>query len=446
MPPNYATLCRVLAHALISGHPALDETKRRLSEALGAEWRWVNSLSARYLAAFAGRTRPRHREVVQFVGEDKAIRSAYARHRHELRVQNWVTRPQQMLPVAAAAHWNVPTIESAAELAKWLGISFAELQWFADLKGMESKRDAQRLRQYVYRVLVKRTGRVRLIEAPKPRLKTIQRQILTGILNGVPTHPAVHGFVAGRSIKSFASPHIGRHVVLRMDLQDFFPCITGRRVQALFRTMGYPESVADLLGGLCSNAAPRDAWHTNDITINSVHLREARALYARVHLPQGAPTSPALANLCAYRVDCRLSGLAQAAGARYTRYADDLAFSGGEEFSRCAERFSIHAAAILLEEGFAAHHRKTRVMRRGVRQYLAGIVANERLNVVRTDFDVLKATLTNCVRHGPESQNREGHSDFRAHLQGRVSFVEMINPAKAVRLRETFEQIRWADA
>jgi hypothetical protein len=166
-------------------------------------------------------------------------------------------------------------------------------------------------------------------------------------------------------------------------------------------------------------------------------------LYSRSHLPQGAPTSPALANLFAYRVDCRLSGLAQAVGVTYTRYADDLAFSGGEALDRRVERFATHVATILMEEGFTVHHRKTRIMRQGVRQYLAGLVANERVNVVRADFDRLKATLTNCVRLGPESQNREAHPRFRAHLEGRVGFVEMVNPEKGRRLRAILDQIEW---
>jgi hypothetical protein len=154
-------------------------------------------------------------------------------------------------------------------------------------------------------------------------------------------------------------------------------------------------------------------------------------------------TSPALANICTYRIDCRLSGLAQAAGAAYTRYADDLAFSGDESFEKCVERFSAHAAAILLEEGFSVQYRKTRIMRQGVRQYLAGLVANQRVNVVRADFDRLKATLHNCVRYGPLSQNREAHPCFRSHLEGRVGFVETVNPEKGRRLRRILEHIQW---
>jgi hypothetical protein len=164
-------------------------------------------------------------------------------------------------------------------------------------------------------------------------------------------------------------------------------------------------------------------------------------LYARPHLPQGAPTSPALANLCTYRLDCRLAGLAKAAGAKYTRYADDLAFSGSDAFEAGVKRFATHVAAILQEEGFEAHHRKTRIMRQGIRQRLAGIVANHHPNIIRKDFDRLKAILTNCVRSGPEMQNRNAHSDFRSHLEGRISFVEMINPKKGKRLRKIFEQI-----
>jgi RNA-directed DNA polymerase len=240
---------------------------------------------------------------------------------------------------------------------------------------------------------------------------------------------------------TFAAPHVRRHVVLSMDLENFFPAFPAARVQAVFRTLGYPEQVADRLGGICSNVVPRSLWNDRPAGIDSENWREARELYARPHLPQGAPTSPAIANITAFRLDCRLSGLARSAGAVYTRYADDLAFSGGEEFSRIIERFSVHAAAIALEEGFDVNHHKTRIMRRGVRQNLAGIVVNEQISLRRRDLEILEATLINCARFGPDSQNREGLADFRAHLQGRIGFVEMVSHAKAQRLREVFDTI-----
>lgn len=273
----------------------------------------------------------------------------------------------------------------------------------------------------------KRSGGHRLIEAPKPNLKAIQRHILDGILAAIPAHPCAHGFLPRRSITTFAAPHSGQHTVLRMDLEDFFPSISRARVQGLFRNIGYPERVADLLGGLCTNITPRRIL--------------AEMNYP--HLPQGAPASPATANLCAFRADCRLAGLAKSAGATYTRYGDDLAFSGGAEFARGARRFAVHAAAILLEEGFAVNHRKTRIMRAGVRQKIAGLVVNDRVNVPRQDFDELKAILTNCARLGPASQNRDGHRDFRARLLGRISFVAMVNPARGAKLCAIFDRIEW---
>jgi len=441
--PN-RSLLTALARAFLAGEPAVKQVIARASRTLGKPWRWLRPVAQRYIEAYAGRTRPRHRDVVRFLLQNPGFHRAGSKYLHQLSVQQWLTEPQQMQPVAPARSWAVPAIESAAALADWLLLNPGELEWFADLRGLGYKRkDRPKLRHYHYRILAKRSWSIRLIEAPKPRLKKLQRQILTGILNRIPPHSAAHGFRKGRSIQTFAAPHVGQRVVLRMDLKDFFPSISGARIQTFFRTVGYPESVADRLGGICTNAAPRDAWNQPALDADPRQVREARALYSGPHLPQGAPTSPALANLCAYRVDCRLAGLAKSVGAEYTRYADDLAFSGGEAFERCVERFSTHVAAILHEEGFTVHHRKTRIMRQGVRQHLAGLVVNRRVNVIRADFDLLKATLTNCVRQGPESQNRDAHPRFRSHLDGRVGFVESINPAKGKRLRTIFDRILW---
>jgi retron-type reverse transcriptase len=438
-PSFYSTLAR----SILAGEPAADAVAVRMRRTLGENWRWIGNLAERYTRVFGGKTKPRHRNVIEFLRADDGLNYAKYKYRDKLRIAEWVTGTARMQPVHAARTWAVPRIESVGELAAWLNVSDIELEWFADLKRMNARAKSGVLQHYNYRVLAKKSGNIRLIEASKEKLRQLQRVILREILEQIPSHTAAHGFVKGRSIKSFAGPHVGRRAVLRMDLRDFFPSISGPRAQALFRTAGYPDAVADRLGAICTNAAPRGMWKTLGSGLDPLAMAEARALYAWPHLPQGAPTSPALANICFWRADCRLSGLADAVGATYTRYADDLAFSGDEEFERCVERFALRSAAILHEEGFQVHHRKTRVMRQGVRQYLAGIVTNERLNVVRADFDRLKAILTNCVRHGAESQNREGHAAFRQHLDGRVGFVEMVNPTKGARLRMLYEKIEW---
>jgi retron-type reverse transcriptase len=440
--PN-PSLVAALAECFSAGHPAVDEMVALASRTLGRPWRWLRPLARRYVARFDAQARPRRKEVVQFLLRDELFADAGRKYARELRVEKWIAaEPPSMQPVEAAAQWDIPAITTIGELAQWCGLEPGELQWLADLRGLARKGDA-RLGHYHYQAAIKRSGAIRLIEAPKQRLKAVQRRILEQILDRIPAHPAAHGFVRGRSIRTFVAPHVGKRVVLRMDVQDFFPTFSAARIRAFFRTAGYPESVADLLGGLCTNAVPGSAWKHLPLDITADQLWQVQTLYQRPHLPQGAPTSPALANTCAWRIDSRLTGLAAEAGAKYTRYADDLAFSGGNEFESRVERFSLHVAAILLEEGFRAHHRKTRIMLQGVRQYLTGLVANQRVNVVRADFDRLKAIIHNSVRLGPASQNREGHPDFRAHLGGRLSFVEMINPERGARLRRTFEQIRW---
>lgn len=415
------------------------------SQTLGKRWRWIRPVARRYLETFGDRTRPRLREVERFLVDDPSFQRALEKRADALQITGWTNTEPRMRPAAAAKNWRILEILSERDLASWLHVRENELEWFADLKNLGAKVADARLQNYHYRLLAKNGASVRLIEAPKDRLKTMQRRILSGILEQVPTHSAAHGFVKGRSIKTFAAPHVGRHTVLRMDLKDFFPTLGRAQIQAFFRTAGYPERVADLLGGLCTNTTPRSVWREIDSKTQPFVAFEAQQLYGRPHLPQGAPTSPTLANLCMFRVDCRLSGLARAAGAAYTRYADDLAFSGSEEFGKSVGRFAPHVAVILQEEGFAVNHRKTRVMRRGVRQYLAGVVTNERINVVRADFDRLKAILTNCVHHGPQTQNRERHPAFRAHLEGRIAFVEMLNAQKGARLRGIFEKIQWND-
>jgi len=421
----------------------LDAIHARAVRTLGRRWLWLRPLVERYVERFSQGARPRHRDVVRFLLDDAGFGRVRKKYHAEIHVAEWIAEPSRMQPVEAAKLWKLPAIETLGDLADWLCLSPDELEWFADLKGLGNKLHNPKLQHYHYRMLPKRSGGIRLTEAPKPWLKELQRRILSGILDRVPVHAAVHGFVKGRSVATFAGPHVGKNVLLRLDFQDFFPAFPAARVQALFRTFGYPEPVADRLGGIATNAVPWDFWQRRPAEMDAEQWTASRVLYSRPHLPQGAPTSPALANRVAYRLDCRLSGLARSAGAVYTRYADDVAFSGDGEFERGVERFASHAAAIAMEEGFAVNHHKTRIMRRGVRQQLAGVVVNEKLNLRRRDLELLEAILTNCVRLGPEAQNRAGVLDFRAHLEGRVGFVEMIASEKGKLLRSLFQEIQW---
>src|SRR5262249_21143528 len=149
------------------------------------------------------------------------------------------------------------------------------------------------------------------------------------------------------------------------------------------------------------------------------------------------------ANLVAFPLDRRLGAAAEAAGATYTRYADDLAFSGDRAFERSAHRFAPLVAAIAAQEGFRVNARKTRFARPATRQVLAGVVVNDKPNLRRAELDLLEAILTNCARRGPSTQNRAGVPSFREHLAGRIAWVHAVNPARAAELRTIFEAIDW---
>jgi RNA-directed DNA polymerase len=320
--------------------------------------------------------------------------------------------------VEALARRGLPVMHTAGDLAEQIGVELGALRWLT-----YHRRGAAVVHYHRYEI-AKKTGGVRSISAPKPALAWAQRWVLDSILRRLEPEPQAHGFVPGRSIVSNAAPHAGKAVVINLDLKDFFPSITFRRVKGLFGALGYGEHLATLLALLCTEP-PRVPAVLDGKTY---HV----ALGGRV-LPQGACTSPAITNALCRRLDRRLDGLARRHGFSYTRYADDLTFSG--DAPRAVGRLVRSVRAIVAAEGLTEHPRKTRVMRRGGRQEVTGLTVNDRPALARTELRTLRAILHNAARSGLESQNREGRPDFAAYLRGRVEFACMVDPIRAPQLR-----------
>ncbi len=342
--------------------------------------------------------------------------------------------------------WPIARIESVPALAEMLELSDGQLAWLADVRSLERSVRDERLRNYRYAITRRSSGLPRVIEAPKARLKEIQRWVLHEILDHVPAHQAAHGFTRRRSVVSNAALHTGRPAVLRLDLKDFFASVTAARVFGLFHTLGYSHAVAHALTGLCTNTIPQTVWQqvprSTDPRLVQPRFWLSRQL-ATPHLPQGAPTSPALANLAAFRLDRRLAGLADSLELRYSRYADDLTFSGTTHRLTRGSRLAELVAAIAREEGFVLNRDKSELRTQAARQRVCGVVVNRHPNISRRDYDRLKAIINNAARHGPEGQNRTAVVEFEAHLRGRIAWVASVNPKRAEKLEARFAAIRW---
>lgn len=429
-----------IADVLLAGEWRLDPMTERVRGALERPGRWVDQLAQAAYRAYPQAPRDAPRELARFLLLGPPLPQVAAA---ALAAGRPIPAVNTRTPVPVSvvrAPWPTPRWDTVDDLARHLGLTGGELAWFADTR-VYGVRSEHRLRHYRYRLLAKPAGGVRVIESPKWRLRELQRRLLHEAIVAIPAHDAAHGFRPARSVLTFAEPHTGRQVLLRMDLANFFAAVTAGRIFGIARTAGWPEPVAHVLAGLVTTVTPVDVRAQLRGRGDSA-ARLASALRTP-HLPAGAPTSPALANLAAYRLDGRLAGLSASAGAAYTRYADDLAFSGGRDFADRVGGFARVVARIAIEEGFVLNAAKTRIAPRSGRQRLTGVVVNAHPNVARADFDRLKALLHNAVHSGPASQNLDGHADFRAHLAGRVGWVEQVNPAKGARLRRVFDRIDW---
>ncbi len=315
---------------------------------------------------------------------------------------------------------GLPVFETAQEIATAVGISVPELRFLGYSRSTARTTHYRRFR------LAKKSGGTRLISAPLPRLKRMQRWLLDHVLDKVASHDAAHGFRAGRSIVSNAQGHVGARVVVNVDLKDFFPTVTFPRIRGVFRSLGYGEFAATLFALIASEP------DTTRVELDAVayHVAEGPR-----RLPQGAPTSPAITNLLCRRLDRRLHHAAKKLGYVYTRYADDLTFSEplvralGARDDRVGQLLA-QVRFVVAAEGFVVHEGKTRVLRRGRQQEVTGVVVNDKLGVDRATLRRFRAFLHALEKDGPAGKHwGEGHDVFASAL-GFANYVSMVDAAK----------------
>ncbi|UXV22130.1 reverse transcriptase family protein [Pseudomonas fluorescens] len=219
----------------------------------------------------------------------------------------------------------------------------------------------------------KRSGGLRTIQAPYPSLLMCQNWIYKNILINKPVHTVAHGFVPGRSIFSNASAHLNSKCLMKMDLKDFFPSIRINWVINFFKSIGYADNVSFYLAALCCSDG---------------------------RLVQGSSTSPFLTNILLVGLDERLSLLAKAYGLKFTRYADDLTFSG----DYIPHKLIGIITEVVADYGLEVNDKKTRLQTNSNQKIVTGLsVAGSVLAVPRKFKRELKAHLHYIRRYGFDS-------------------------------------------
>ncbi|MDD5598630.1 MAG: reverse transcriptase family protein [Victivallaceae bacterium] len=263
---------------------------------------------------------------------------------------------------------------------------------------------------YIINKIPKRDGSLRMIAEPEPALKRQQKRILRWLeQRGIKAGKYAHGFVPGRSIATHAACHVGKRVIVKVDIHDFFGNTTEYMLRQALRDEKLPTETIDEILHLC--------------------------LLNRV-LPQGAPTSPLLSNLALKRTDGRLAGLAEKYDATYSRYADDLCFSSNNPL---LNQILPAVDRIIRESSYQLNRAKTRVIRRSKRQIITGCVVNRELGVPRELRRNLRAQLHNLK----QGLIRSGSLDEEALLQakGMSSYFHAVKPALAIRFRQSIKEI-----
>lgn len=267
--------------------------------------------------------------------------------------------------------------------------------------------------------LPKKDGGSRLISRPCKPLANAQRWIQMNVLNLLGRTPHAHGYSEGRSIATFAVQHVDKKVVLKLDLKEFFPSISYRRVRALFAGLGYSTEISAVFAMLCTEPSTEGCRR------------------AFRQLPQGACTSPALVNLACRRLDHRLGRLGQGYGFVYGRYGDDLSFSGDLD----PGDLLLRARRIIRSVGFEENEKKAAVMHAGQQQQLVGVVVNYRPRIDKEELRRLRAILHNAQKLGLESQNYDGRPNFVDYLEGKISWISMIDPVRGDALRAALDKV-----
>ena len=323
---------------------------------------------------------------------------------------------------AQRARLGLPVLVTPGDVAAAIGIGAPELTWLCYHRGASSVDHYHRFQ------IPKKRGGTRNVSSPKTKLRRAQSWLLENVLAPLPIHDAATAFVAGANVVENANRHMGRAIVVRIDLKDFFPSIGFRRVKRQFENFGYNEGIATMLA-LISTESPR-------VELTLDETKRYVAVGERV-LPQGACTSPALTNLLCRRLDARLSGIAKTLGFVYSRYADDLVFSSADSNADVNKLIGL-TRRVVADEKFVVNDEKTVVMRPHARQVVTGLVVNAQdatsPRVSRADLRRFRAFLHRYEQLGADQMSAQIGRDALSYARGMIAWISMSDKSRAEKL------------
>jgi len=275
--------------------------------------------------------------------------------------------------------------------------------------------------------LKKKNGGFRQINAPKGELLNYQRWVKTYILDQLQFPSYLTAYQKGKSIADNARAHAKQPLIIKFDLQDFYGHISQDKVFGMFKILGYGTAIAIDLAKICCMPGLIDGEKETNLA----------------YLPQGAPTSPAISNFAAGRMDRRLLEYAKRTGFNYTRYADDLTFSG-------PLKSTFHKGMveqIISDEGFTVNQRKTRFVPSSANQLVTGLNVNHRAVVPKKMRRMVHTHLHNCLRSGPyqnlESIGMSKKMNYNDWLLGHINYIRILHPFEAAKMMEKYNKINW---
>ncbi|MFD8569578.1 reverse transcriptase family protein [Streptomyces sp. NPDC059639] len=296
----------------------------------------------------------------------------------------------------------------------------------------------------------RRNGRkMRSISSPHPPLLQVQRWILDRVVAPLPAHPNSFAYAAGSSIKTCAEKHLGATWLVKLDIRNFFETINEVQVYKVFQSAGYQPLPSLEMARICT----RYAGHARHVDRTRFHKNSSYRVIGQYSkplmgfVPQGAPTSGALANQVARSLDDELTRLAKFNDMVYTRYADDIAISSSRSFDRGLALSIVHRAGVIMRRnGFTPHKQKTRIVPPGARKIILGLLVDG--SEVRINRK-MRARLVHHVR-GVEKFGLAAHVSHERfssleglvrHVGGLIAFTSDIEPEWTEGLAQ-----RWTDA